>query len=208
VNGRRIGKRLARVAGVVGNSFLRTADTFYQAYERCKGVAWEPVERFDERVDALWAAASACYPAIARRDRHSLRWRFDTSPGAQHYQRHYMHAKGRLRGYVVTRMGAWHDEEAGYIVDYLAAPHDVASLFACTLKYLRSRGSAAACCTTLNPAARLAMYTLGFLPRPSSIRFMVHVGTPDVGLASLAGGVGNWFVTMADSDKDHRREGS
>lgn len=202
------GRPLARVAGVVGNSLLRIADTFYYAYERCKGAILEPVERFDERVDALWAAASACYPAIARRDLHSLRWRFDTLPDAGRYQRHYVHAKGGLRGYVVTRMGAWHDEKVGHIVDYLAAPHDVLSVFACTLESLRSQGAAAAYCTTLNPAARLAMYALGFLPRPPDVHLMVRVGTPDSALAGLAGGVRNWFITVADSDQDHRLGGA
>jgi len=203
VRGQRIETPLARVAGVVGNPFLRIADTFYQAYERCKGVVSEPVERFDERIDALWTAASECYPVIARRNLHSLRWRFDTLPDARHYQRHYIHVKGHLRGYVVTRMGTWHDEMVGHIIDYLAAPQDVVSVFACTLEYLRSRGAAATCCIALNPAVRLAMYALGFLPRPSSRHFMVHVGTLDLALTGLVGGVRNWFITGADSDKDY-----
>ena len=194
---------LASLAGRAANPFLRFADAVYDAYVRCKGVTVQLVERFDERVDALWASCCDSFPVIARRDFRSLRWRFDDLPDPRRYQRLYLLQGSRLRGYAVTRLEMMHGAKSGVIVDYLSTPQWVTPLIAGCVKQLQSSGAAAVYCSSLCHSAGLFMPALGFIRRRSGLRFMVLPNNTDPSSAGLITGARNWFITSADSDAEH-----
>ena len=201
------GRGLARLIGRAADAFVRLADAAVAGYVRCSDLAMKQVDRFDERVDELWASVSRDYKVIARRDFSSLHWRFDLSPERRRYQRLYLCGQGGLRGYAVVRMGEWRGRPAGFVVDYLSRPQDVAALFAGCLVHLRNAGACVLCCITLNRAAEPYLRALGFLRRRYATRLMAlpaeAVGDIRTAIAEPA----NWFVTSADSDEDHPSSG-
>lgn len=71
------------------------------------GVEIEPLERFDERVDGLWAAVSPSFQVSLVRDAARLNWRYG-DPRAGRSVVFGATEAGRLVGYVVAkRSGSW-----------------------------------------------------------------------------------------------------
>jgi len=202
LSGRGIEHRIAHLAGKAAEPLVRLADAAWGAYVRRGGYMMRPVARFDERVDALWAEVCGRYPAIARRDLSSRRWRFDACPLRQRYHKLYLLEGDRLRGYAVARLEVAHGSLAGTIVDYLSAPEWLMPLFAGCVEYLRSTGAAAVRCATLNCRAGRRLHALGFVKRKNESRFMVRLRQTDPFLSELVGDARNWFLTMADGDMD------
>jgi GNAT superfamily N-acetyltransferase len=170
---------------------------------RMRGARTElvPVETFDQRADSLWQTMAGHYPVIARRDATWLRWRFDECPDRDHYLRYYVVHRRRLIGYLVLRRTTWSGCEALEIVDYLAAPRDMARLLGSGVRVARQLGVAALLCNTLNPRARSAFRSRGFLRRRNQgIRFFAF--TSDAPLLGDIQNPAKWFVTSADSDLD------
>ena len=194
---------LLRSASAFAAPVLALWDAASEGCTRLRGAALRPVERFDERVDALWAEASGDYTTVARRDCRSLRWRFDALADTGRYERLYLFDGEKLRGYAVVRMAARYGEPVGMIVDYLSGADWLTPLFASSLVYLRRAGAAAVYCTTLNHRADFCLRALGFVRRESSVRFMVRLGRRGSALSEIVSNPRNWFVTAADSDKDH-----
>lgn len=170
----------------------------------------EPIETFDERVDEVWADAAPAFDVIAVRDRQALAWRFDAIPGASAIARHYLIARNRVRGYVVTRAESWGGAPVLVILDYLASPAWLVPLLGGVLGLDAARNVGAIVCRTLNPAGDRVFRATGFLrvsasnpagvlarPARTPLRFMVHGGD---GLQRSALERVNWFVTGADSD--------
>jgi GNAT superfamily N-acetyltransferase len=156
---------------------------------RAMGTALHPVHRFDHRVDRVWVAASARYAVMAVRDHRALAWRFDSVPDADRTARHYLVQRGRVRGYLVTRVEPWRDREALVIVDYLASPRWVLPLLAHVSALPEARGAALIRCQTLSPGNDLAFHAAGFVrlgthdrqralipAAATSLRFMVYQG--------------------------------
>ena len=193
---------LAHVVAKAAHPLVRLADAAGEGAARWRNAVLEPIERFDVRVDGLWAAARERYAVIARRDYQALRWRFDMLPDPSRYERFYLMEEGRLRGYAVVCVGRRHGAMAGIIVDYLAMADWARPLFARCVEHLRRAGSAAVYCTTLNRHAERELYPLGFVRRESGSHFMIRLGSgpgPDVDTVATAR---NWFITLADSDAD------
>lgn len=177
---------------------------------RMMGTRLERIERFDERVDRVWASASRRYPVIAVRDHRALSWRFDDVPDPSRDARHYLVAGGKVRGYVVTRVEPWHDHQMLAIVDFLATPRWVLPLLGHVTALPEARDTTAITCRTLSPDLDLAFRAAGFIrvaaddrgkPMDRSagtpLRFMVYQGDQP---ERPAFDRSQWFVTAGDSD--------
>jgi hypothetical protein len=164
----------------------------------------EPIDRFDQRADSVWELASREYPVLSRRDASALAWRFDDSPFADTYRRHYLIRGEQVVGYVVVQRRVRHGEPAIEVLDYLASPRDVGCLFAHCIGIARRDRAVAVEVLTRNPAAHRRIVSLGFLPlralgRRSPLRFMLSVSDDDP-VRDCVAAADNWFVTRADAD--------
>jgi len=177
---------------------------------RMMGTKLRRIERFDEHVDRVWVVAGREYGVIAARDHRTLAWRFDAVPDADRMTRYYLMQRGRVRGYVVTRLETWRDTKMLAIVDYLAAPRWVIPLLAHVIALDEARDVAAVTCRTLDPRSALAFAAIGFIrvaaddrPGPlnrsasTPVRFMIYQGDQP---ERLAFDRDQWFLTAGDSD--------
>ncbi|HEX8802810.1 MAG TPA: hypothetical protein VF743_01415, partial [Acidimicrobiales bacterium] len=170
---------------------------------RAAGLRLVPVDRFDDRTDEVWAAASPDYPVVAVRDAAVTRWRLDDRPDADRLRRFYLERRGRTIGYVAVRPTTWSGERAAVVVDYLAPVRWVAPLL--TLTAIRSRrdGAVALTCKTLNRGADRSLRAAGFLRRDRgtdpAIRFMFRCVEGEA-RSRLVDDPANWLITSADSD--------
>jgi hypothetical protein len=160
-----------------------------------------PIEEFDRQVDGLWEDVSPAYTVIGRRDATWLRWRFDQCPDKGSYRRYYLMAGDRVVGYLVLRPTEWNQEPTLTIVDYLAAPRDLAALFGRAVLVARRHRVTALRCHTLNYQAHFALRSLGFLRRGDGVRFLVYMSDTDL-MREAVLNPNNWFLTAADSDVD------
>jgi Acetyltransferase (GNAT) domain len=177
---------------------------------RLMGTSLQRIDRFDERVDRVWATAAKRYPVIAARDLAALAWRFDGVPDADEDTRYYLMQGQRVRGYVVTRLEPWRDGQVLAIVDFLATPRWLLPLLGHVVALDQTREAVAVTCRALGPGSELAFRAAGFIrvvddarsgPLDRSagtpLRFMVYRGDqPD----RPAFDRDQWFVTGGDSD--------
>jgi hypothetical protein len=157
------------------------------------------VAAFDERADLIWNDAKAAYGVLVRRDAAWLRWRFDQCPDLEDVSRYYLTRANQPVGYVVLRPSTWHDQPALEIIDYLARPEHLASLFGSAVRIATEHGAVALTCYTMNAHAKTALRLLGFAKRAVALRFMVHTAPDDPQRRTLLE-PRNWFLTAADSD--------
>jgi len=96
-------RRLAPIAGPV----LQAADAGLRLGLRlglrARDARLVAVDRLDERVDQVWAAAASHYPVLARRGLVDLAWRIDARPDADRLQRYLLLRGSRAIGYAVLR---------------------------------------------------------------------------------------------------------
>lgn len=198
--------RVARLAPVAG-PVLAATDRALVAGLAAAGVRLEAIDRFDERVDAVWQASAAHHPVAARRDRAALAWRIDQRPDRDLLHRHYLVVRGRAAGYVVVRAGGTAEQPTAVVVDYLAPPRWAAPLLvAAGVAAAHDRGAVAMSVKTRNEPADRFLRAAGFVRRPHGtdppIRFMVHC-TDDPEVCALVTDRDRWFVTSADSDLEY-----
>jgi hypothetical protein len=175
------------------------------AYRRCHGATLERIDGFNEEVDRVWEDASPHYPILAHRDLASRCWRFECAPDARRYEKYYLVVGGRVRGYVVLRMGQSDGVPVGRIIDFLCAPTWLLPLIALSVQRFLSSDAVSVQCRALFPGVRRLLW-LGFVERPSSCHLMVlSGGRRDFGSIDLAD-ARNWFVTMGEKDVDYRLE--
>ena len=198
--------KLRKLAPVAGPA-LRVADEIAAGATRATGARLVPVDRFDERVDQVWADASPHYPVLARRDLAALSWRVDQRPDASGLRRYYLVRGGRTVGYVVLRPTTWSDEAVVVVVDYLAPPRWVAPLLLAAGQAARREGAVTMLAKTRNEQADRWLRATGFVRREqatdSPIRFMVHCTDDDPVVCELVSRPENWFVTSTDSDLEY-----
>jgi hypothetical protein len=166
---------------------------------RRDGMQFSRVEEFDARSETVWRKVSFDYQVISRRDLQWLRWRFDQSPEKGQYRRYYLTKNDDPCGYLVLRVVNWHGLPGVEIVDYLAAPRDLPSLFAWAIVTAKSEEMAVLTCTTLNAKARWPLRTLGFMGRSSATRFVIRVPDSQEDREMILDPA-FWFLTPADSD--------
>lgn len=83
----------------------------------------EPLERFDERTDALWERVKPSFEFAVRREQSYLNWRY-ADPRAGRFQIWAAMRDGQVVGYSVTKQGGARDA----IVDLLVDPEEVGAL--------------------------------------------------------------------------------
>ena len=216
--------RLRRLAPIAGPA-LQAADAGLRLGLRlglrARDARLVAVDRLDERVDQVWAAAAPHYPVLARRGLVDLAWRLDARPDADRLQRYLLLRGSRAIGYAVLRpavsssaddsgspSGSGPDEgfPAMVVVDYLAPPTWVAPLLLLAGWQARRQGAAALVVRARNEPADRYLRAAGFVRRDSvndpPIRFMVNCADePDV--CARVSDPDAWFVTSADCDLDH-----
>ena len=151
---------------------LATATLGGRLLRRSRGVRVRPVDRFDERVDDLAAAAARSFDVIQVRDRETLVWRYQDPRGGT-FRTAIAEDGDELVGYVVTKA----DGTRGWIADLVAAPgrsDALRALIAASLSQLRADGAKTA--TTWVPRAhphRSGLRSAGFLNtrRPPNILY-------------------------------------
>jgi GNAT superfamily N-acetyltransferase len=195
-----------RRLGPVAVPALRLADALTGALLRLAGARLVPVERFDHRVDDVWAAVHEAYPVLARRDLAALAWRIDERPDRDRLQRYYLVRRGRTIGYVVLRPTVSSGEPAVVVVDYLAPPRWVTPMLLLAGRVARRAGAVALSVKTRNPRADRALRTTGFVRRrldhDQERRIMVHCAeAPEV--AAVLHDPDAWFFTSTDSNLEH-----
>jgi GNAT superfamily N-acetyltransferase len=161
------------------------------------------VAEFDDRTDEIWNDASPSHAVLAKRDLAALRWRFDEHPHRNLYARYYLLRDDRPVAYFVLRPTIWRGVRASVLVDYLAPPDEMTSVFAAARVAARDDNAKALLCTTLNPNhGRLG--ALGFVRLPGR-KFSFFVAPHHEESQEFQAAVTDpkqWFLTAADSDVD------
>lgn len=198
-----------RPAVVAARPLLAAASLACAATAAVRGFRLEPLERFDDRADALWQAASPALAVAAERSADFLRWRFDAKPDAGALERVALMRGGHMVGYAVLRTDLWRGMPVGVVVDYLTLPGGRWPLFALLAERARRRGLAALSVRALDAQAAGPLRRLGFLCLPNGVskptRIMVRpaatlTGPDAAATAALLADPARWFVTAADSD--------
>jgi hypothetical protein len=94
------------------------------------GVDLQEVQRFPREVDALFERVAPSLGLAALRDTRRLDWRYADHPEHE-YSIALAHSGGELAGYAVYRRGAFDQQEAGLVCDWLvdrAAPQAAVAL--------------------------------------------------------------------------------
>jgi len=179
---------------------LDAADDANAHPPRAVGMTVQPVEVFDERVDALFAEASATFAFIVRRDRSYLDWRY-ADPRAGRYSITLAEEGERLVGYVVASVS--HGQ--GAISDLLTLPGRddvVASLLLDAEARLREAGvSAVECWSSPSHPYAQVLRQLGYLRKRRTIGLkFVPRGATREELAALGGRRARLHIMAGDTD--------
>lgn len=195
---------LVTAAGAVGGPLLSGLSMGGNALARLRGASLELVPAFDERADTLWEAAKNAHPALGRRDRQTLAWRFDRLWACDRLRRFYVVKRGEVMGYVVLRVDEWKGEPVGVVLDYLARPGWTGAAFALTVELARRERMTALLCRTLNARAVRTFNALGFLSLKNGVRFptrvMARIGQGGDPFKAVVSDPKSWLITAFDSD--------
>jgi hypothetical protein len=194
-------KLLTRIAPrvLVGGS----ARVIGRASATLRRVSLERMPAFDERVNALWSAASRQHEVLVKRDFEYLKWRYDDGPHQPLYQRYYLRRGPSVVGYAVVRLEPWHDHVVGRVIDYMTERTWLSPLFALVFEELHVQGAVAVFVEHQHPGCEKLLRKLGCLRVRASQRFMLNVRDRASPLLGALGETNGWFVTPGDGDYDH-----
>lgn len=167
------------------------------------GSELEPIAAFDERVDAIWAAANREYPIVVRRDFRHLKWRFDESPQRALYSRYYLKRRGQVVAYAIARLKTWNGHTAANVVDYFGPRDSIMPLLALLFRELDRKGAVAVFVDQVDRATEKTLKALGCLRVRDSWRFMFHVAEGDSARAARLADAAAWHALPGDSDYEH-----
>lgn len=187
----------------------RCVDRVAAALRRRRGVRLEPIEHFDQRADAIWRDHADSYRAIGRRDAATLEWRFTAFPLDDHYHSFWVYRQERLLGYVVLRLGRHGVHRAGYVVDFLCDPGDVATVMGAAVDHFRGTDAELIYC--MHPgggAVHRQFQRAAFLVHTTGFRLMALGRDLDADRRTVVTDQDNWHITYADSNTDYPREGT
>ena len=91
--------------------------------EALRGFEIAEIGRFPEEINGFWEGVREELPAVFDRSAGALNWRFVDCPGLA-YRRFLLRRQGRLRGYLVTRLGVAEELPVGVVADLLVYPDD------------------------------------------------------------------------------------
>ena len=192
---------LSGIAGAVADRAYRLVTPRVREPRRCR---LEPLARFDERFDALWARHAGLAAVVQVRDRAYLNWRYCAVPEFG-YRPFAVHVDGRLEGYVVTRAVELFDLPLGAVVDLFPCPLFDAEVTREVLSFaqLRATEAGAAFLTALLPPAHAAHLTrFGFVSVPDRLnprRWYLGARCAP-GEEPILRDIGNWYITYGDAD--------
>jgi hypothetical protein len=169
------------------------------------GVSMEPIDAFDERADAIWAASKGDYPVVVRRDFPTLKWRFDEIPQRAEYRRYYFRRRGEVVGYAVLRLAPWRGRTIGRVIDYFAPRRYIAPILALMIDALNTHEVMAVFVEHHVEGTELTLRSIGcFNVRPEHRqRFMYHVRDRESPVAAQLAKARSWFLVPADADFDY-----
>lgn len=191
--------RLARMLAGAGLSALRLGGSL------AGRVAVEELDDFDAEFDQLSQRLAGIAPCIRVRDAAYLGWRWKQQPDVSWQTIAARSPAGELLGYAVYGRGpAPHDgaEARGRVVDLLAAdPKATRCLLAAAAERLEASGCRIVSfeCADPRPWARRAPYLAGFAPRgfgPNVTCRRIRANAA----SSLPEKLGNWYLTLGDTD--------
>ncbi|MCH8850136.1 MAG: hypothetical protein IIC89_04850 [Chloroflexi bacterium] len=157
------------------------------------------VDRFDERVDTLWAEASRPYDIILARTAKRLNWRY-CDPAAGGFSVKIAERDGRLLGYTAYRMSYG----KGYIADLLALPGRldvVDALVTTALRDFQNAGaSASECWITDRHPYRDVLLRAGFTNARKTVGMVRGQRVPDADIAQFMNEHASVHVMLGDTD--------
>lgn len=168
------------------------------------------VDRFDDRVDALFAAVAPSLPIALARDAKYLDWRYVDTPTKRH--RILLAERGAtLDGYVVIE-SVKENPGRGYVVDVLGRDAEAEdALLTAALDALAADGHSLALCSTMPcPRVSAMLARNGFFPHPkktpfrTATPFIVRVLRDDARPTSEEClDPKGWYVFDGDRDVEH-----
>jgi GNAT superfamily N-acetyltransferase len=154
----------------------RTASRDYHEFSRIdRSVQIESTSEITLEFDRLWETVSPRYPALIRRDRNYLKWKYDGQPHTD-YQRLIARRNGEICGYLILRLGRPPEPNHGILTDLFTAPDDsrtIHALAASGVARLQSQGAESILAATNLPAYQGILQSFGFRPTKPSTP-MVH----------------------------------
>jgi hypothetical protein len=199
---RYLGSRtLSAALGAVADRAYRVVTPRVREPRRCR---IEPLARFDERFDALWARHAGLARVIQVRDRAFLDWRYFGVPHYE-YRPFAVHVNGQLEGYFVVRVLELFDLPLAALVDLFPCPlvDDEVTREVLAFAQLRAADAGAAFLTALLPPAHARhLIRFGFLSVPDRLNprrwyFGARCAASD---EPLLGDINNWYITYGDAD--------
>ena len=184
---RYLGKFLARLLGWLADWVLPRIPKPRAKVRQLEGA-------FDERFDQLWQQVKAEYPAITRRDRATLEWRYRKHPDTT-YTVLIAENDGKLQGYLVYACFHRHQQYRAHIVDILAGrdcPSVLNDLISDAMQRMRREGVHKVECYAGGTALIAELEGLGFRQR-------LHNGKPQSTLIRRLPDV-ELYVTRGDGD--------
>ena len=133
----------------------------------------ESVRSFGQWADQIWDAARAQYPMLSVRASEVLNALYAERP---EFDRLMVSARGRPLGWVVLERnslnrGRFGGMEVGYLLDYLAVPHDATAMMRAAAEWTVSRGVDLIVSNETHPVWGAALRRSGFLRGPSTFVF-------------------------------------
>lgn len=176
------------------------------AVQRLRGLALRRVDRFDDRVQAIWDRSAPHYPVICGRTPARLNWAFADFPRPGRYRLFYLERRGEPIGYAVLRAEERHGEKVVIVVDFLAPPAILVDLMRCLCLQAWRDGACALYCPASSRAC-VSLQRAGMLRRDSAWRAMVAPARVTPEQRAAVSDLGNWFFTAGDGNLDRPREG-
>ena len=158
------------------------------------------IERFDERVDALWRRLAPSLPMAIIRDRTYLNWRYVDCPSVEHAAFGLDDGAGGWRAVWVVRKN-WMGPPILAVSDLLVDPKDeeaVATILAQVCAYAREHGQQRVE-IWVPPTNHVfdTVSTRGFVPEDSPFNLCIKIYEPSIDPAWARA---NWMYTIGDSD--------
>lgn len=158
------------------------------------------LERFDERVDALWGRLRPSMPMAIQRTSTYLNWRYTDCPGVDYKSFGLTDDSGELRAVWVTRAN-WMGPPILALTEVMVDSRDVPAvgkLLAHTVKLARDTGQPRIECW-IPPTSQLydQMLGQGFSVENSYANLCIKIYDPTLDPAWVRA---NWFYTIGDSD--------
>ena len=193
-----------RLSGLLGGAADAVARAVAPRPSEVRGCTIRPLDRFDERFEALWSRHRSLAEVIQVRSRAYLQWRYFGAPVFE-YRPFEVLVGDSLEGYFVLRVLTLFDMPFGALVDLFPCPIVDAGVTREVLSFAQAfvaeRG--AAFMTALLPPAHAShLSRFGFLKVPGfvSMRRWYLGCRCSPSDRALLGDIDQWYVTYGDAD--------